>query len=391
MFRRILVLAFLCICAGTLLAQDLSNIQIHGFVTQGFLYSTNNNLFTMNTSDGSAQWTDAVVSFNDSLSDKLRVGVQLHVYQLGEIGGPNLQIDWASGDYRVNDKVGFIAGKVKTVFGLFNDSQDVDAVHFWVLLPEPFYPVDNKTYLLSHYGGDFYGRMDLGKHYGKLSYQGYAGYRPLDLTGGNAKLISEHTGMAFTSGGGNMFGGDLRWETPLKGLLVGASAITSDLVGIAPTGALTGTFRTSYTTIPVFYAKFEKGKFMAAGEYKRENGVYIIHYDNFRGGGPATFPAPYDQRSWYAMSSYRISEKVQVGAYYSHQGNAHPNYLPGPPASQYSNDAVISGRYDFNSYVYAKLEGHFINGTLLGYYSDTNPNGEKNATQMLAAKIGFSF
>ena len=57
----------------------------------------------------------------------------------------------------------------------------------------------------------------------------------------------------------------------------------------------------------------------------------------------------------------------------------------------YSNDAVISGRYDFNSYFYAKLEGHFINGTLLGYYTDTNPNGEKNATQMLAAKIGFSF
>ena len=145
MFRRILILAFLCICAGTLLAQDLSNIQIHGFVTQGFLYSTTNNLFTMNTSAGSAQWTDAAVSFTDALSDQLRVGVQLHVYQLGEIGGPNLQIDWASGDYRVNDKAGFVAGKIKTVFGLFNDSQDVDAVHLWVLLPESFYPVDNKS------------------------------------------------------------------------------------------------------------------------------------------------------------------------------------------------------------------------------------------------------
>ena len=32
MFRRILILASLCTCAGTLLAQDLSNIQVHGFV-----------------------------------------------------------------------------------------------------------------------------------------------------------------------------------------------------------------------------------------------------------------------------------------------------------------------------------------------------------------------
>jgi hypothetical protein len=101
----------------------------------------------------------------------------------------------------------------------------------------------------------------------------------------------------------------------------------------------------------------------------------------------------YDERAWYAMSSYRISEKVQVGAYYSHMGLGHPNITqPGaPPAANYHNDAVISGRYDFNSYFYAKLEGHFINGTLLSYYTDTNPNGLKNATQMLAAKIGFSF
>jgi hypothetical protein len=52
---------------------------------------------------------------------------------------------------------------------------------------------------------------------------------------------------------------------------------------------------------------------------------------------------------------------------------------------------VISGRYDYNSYFYAKLEGHFIRGTALNYYPDTNPGGEKTATSLLAAKIGFDF
>jgi hypothetical protein len=113
MFRRILILTSLCVCAGTLLAQDLSNLQFHGFVTQGFLYSSNNNLFTMPTSAGSARWTDAAVSVSDAVADNFHVGVQFHVYQFGELGAPHLQIDWATGDYHVSDKVKFVAGKVE--------------------------------------------------------------------------------------------------------------------------------------------------------------------------------------------------------------------------------------------------------------------------------------
>ena len=41
--------------------EDL-NIQIHGYATQGFLYTTNNNIFTTSSSDGSPAWTEAVVN-----------------------------------------------------------------------------------------------------------------------------------------------------------------------------------------------------------------------------------------------------------------------------------------------------------------------------------------
>jgi hypothetical protein len=52
---------------------------------------------------------------------------------------------------------------------------------------------------------------------------------------------------------------------------------------------------------------------------------------------------------------------------------------------------VVSGRYDFNSYFYGKIEGHFLHGNGLGFYESTNPNGLKPNSNMLAAKIGFSF
>jgi hypothetical protein len=141
-----LLFLFFCACTGSLYAQDLAGIVVHGFVSQGFLFSSNNNYLSMKSSDGSPQWTDGAVNISDSLADNLRVGIQLHMYQLGEFGGSNVQVDWASGDYRVNDHFGFRAGKVKTVWGLFNDSQDIDAVFLWILLPQGSYQSTTRAF-----------------------------------------------------------------------------------------------------------------------------------------------------------------------------------------------------------------------------------------------------
>ena len=104
--------------------------------------------------------------------------------------------------------------------------------------------------------------------------------------------------------------------------------------------------------------------------------------------GTAEIPIPLDVRSWFVMGSYRLAKKFQVGAYYSHEVNrADDTNLP----AHYSKDWVVSGRYDFNSYFYGKIEGHFLHGTGLGYFESTNPNGLKPNSNMLAAKIGFSF
>jgi len=373
-----LLLLLLCISVGSLRAQDLAGIEIHGFATQGFLYSSHNNYLSMQSNSGSLAWTDGAISVTDSLTDNLRVGIQLHMYQLGELGGPNVQVDWASGDYSVNDHLGFRAGKVKTPLGLFNDSQDVDAVFLWILLPQSSYSVDNKSFYLAHVGGEVYGSVALGSRAGKLHYRGYAGQVYLDLTGGYLKESADH-GLVFTSApGGKVYGSDLRWASPLKGLTLGSSAVVQAIDGKGPIG----TDHIDPFFIHAEYAQFEKGKFYFAGEYRRSPLSVILTI------GPAVIPFPLDNRSWFAMGSYRLGKKLQVGAYYSHYVNrAQDTNLP----ANYSKDWVASGRYDFNPYFYGKIEGHFLHGTGLGYYDSTNPNGLKPNSNMLAAKIGFSF
>jgi hypothetical protein len=376
--RRMPLVLLVCLWAGTLHAQDLAGIEIHGFVTQGFLFSSHNNYLTMPSSSGSLQWTDGAVSFTDSLTDSLRVGIQLHMYQLGQLGGPNIQVDWASGDYRINDYLGFRAGKVKTVMGLFNDSQDVDAIFLWTVLPQGAYPLDNEGFYLAHLGGEVYGYLPLGPRRGKLRYDGYAGESYLPLNGGFVKQFSD-AGLAFTtSPAGKTYGGDLRWEAPFKGLMLGSSADVQAMDGSAPGGSA----HLVPFLLSVQYAQFSKGKFYFAGEYDRAsaNGTLTL--------GQAAIPMPLDVRTWFAMGSYRLAKKIQLGSYYSHYINK--GIDPAQPAS-YSKDWVVSGRYDFNSYFYGKIEEHFLHGTALGYYQSTNPNGLEPDSNILAAKIGFTF
>jgi hypothetical protein len=375
---RPFLVVLVCICSGTAYAQDLNGIVVHAYVSQGFLFTSNNNYLSMKSSDGSPQWTDAAVNISDSLADNLRVGIQLHMYQLGEFGGSNVQVDWASGDYKVNDHFGIRAGKVKTIWGLFNDSQDIDAVFLWILLPQGSYSIDHKSFYLAHVGGDIYGGISLGKRAGTLHYVAYGGQSTIDLNDGYIQTFAE-LGLQFTSSlGGKTYGADLQWETPLRGLILGCSGNWLAAYGTAPAG----TFNSPPYLVSSMYGKFSRGKVYLAGEYDRIpiNATITL--------GSTVIPFVQDGRSWFAMGSYRLRKNFQAGSYYSHfEDKAADTTQP----VNYSKDFVVSARYDFNDYFYAKLEGHFLHGTALGYYTGTNPNGLSPDSKMLAAKIGFTF
>jgi hypothetical protein len=375
--HRLVFLSLALFLAGILHAQSLENIQIHGYVTQGFLFSSSNNYLSMKSSDGSLKWTDGAISVSDSVTDSLRVGLQLHMYQLGEFGGPNVLVDWASADYKINERLGLRAGKVKTVLGLFNDSQDVDSAFLWILLPQGMYAIDNRGFNLSELGGEIYGTIGLGERYGKLRYSGQGGDSSLDASGGYTQQLAD-LGLTFQSPpSGRTYGASLNWMTPLPGLMVGSSTLTQALDGVAQQGSLH--MPASFTLAQ--YAQWDHGRWSFAGEYWRTPTLITLTI------GPDSFPIRLDQRSWYAMASYRTTEKTQIGTYYSHYVNKALDTQP----DGYSKDWVVSGRYDFDPYCYTKVEGHFVHGTALGYYTSSNPGGLAPNANMIAAKIGFTF
>jgi hypothetical protein len=393
--KRLLVGAMaLALGAIPATAQSLEdlNIQIHGYATQGFLYTTNNNIFTTSSSDGSPEWTEAVLNVGAQPTPKLHVGVQARYFLLGNFGDA-ITLDWAAADYKFNDKFGVRFGKVKTPSGLFNETQDIDPSYMWSLLPQGIYPITSRNSLLAHYGGVAYGTLNL-QRAGKLDYRGWSGEREIEGNDGYWVSFAE-SGITLPNGvSGLLNGGALHWKTPLSGLMLGSSlarynsysapAVDTYVVPAGPSKGLTittpGSFAIGHETVPDFFGRYDKNKVMFAAEYNRTAGLLTLE-----GISPA--PDPYNLRAWFAMGSYKISDKFSAGAYVSQYFDKAATLGP----SRYSKDWAISGRYDFNQYLYAKAEQHFIEGTAIGYDANLNPGGLNPNTKLTVLKMGVSF
>jgi hypothetical protein len=184
----------------------------------------------MNTTGGSGAMTEMGLNVSSQITDKFRVGAQVYDRNLGQLGQWHPSLDWAVADYRFTSWFGIRAGKVKTTLGLYNDSQDVDFLRVFALLPQSVYPTDLRDSTIAHSGGDIYGNFTLRHRLGDLSYTAYAGYRHDSIYSGYPYLISQW-GIHLRSLGGLQYGADVRWNTPLRGLLVGASRMNQDISG----------------------------------------------------------------------------------------------------------------------------------------------------------------
>lgn len=372
--------------ASPAVAQSLDdlNIQFHGYATQGFLYTTNNNILTTDSSDGSPDWSEVVVNLSSLPTPKLRVAIQTRYELLGNYSN-NITIDYATADYKQSDRFGVRFGKVKTPSGLFNETQDIDPSYLWSLLPQSVYPISSRNSILSHYGGVVYGSVRLGEKFGKLEYRGWGGERVIASNDGYTLALRE-TGFNQPNGiSGATAGVALHWQTPIQGLMVGVSESRDmQMSGQLATnnGALSGVMTVNPSFIPDYFAKYEKGKWMAAGEYQRLPAEASMALT-----GAPIIPTGADFRAWYGMASYKLTDKLSAGVYDSQVFNRQAAL----GAARYEKDWAISARYDFNQFLYAKAEEHLINGTEADYDTVMNPDGLKPNTKLTVLKVGVSF
>jgi hypothetical protein len=374
-------------------------VEIHGFASQGFLFSSGNNYLTLPTRDGSFAFTDFGGTISYQITPKLRMGAQLYGRNIGELGQWHPSLDWAGVDYRFRNWLGLRAGKVKTVLGLYNDSQDLDFLHTWALMPQSLYPLDLRASSISHVGGDVYGTIGL-ERFGSLSYTAYAGQVPNDPYGGYTYGLRQY-GVFLSDYSGRVEGADLRWNTPLRGLLAGVSWNDKDIhaTGIVPAFNAAHHEQSRKNQTSQFYLQYERGPLQFDVEYGQTARDQLIRNDPLGAGAApsgAFVPPPEvvaTIRGVYGAVSYRVCKWLQMGSYFSGYFEKSANAVGAPPEIR---DKAVTARFDWGSHLDFKIEGHFMNGyaqgaSIRGFYAQDNPAGFQQETNLLILRTGFQF
>jgi len=409
--------------SAALQAQDFKlgtrTVQVHGFATQGYLRSRVNNYLTMPTAgSGSFGLTDFGVNASSQITDKFRVGAQGYDRNVGALGSWHPTLDWAVADYKAKDWLEFRGGQVKTTLGLFNDTQDLAFLYTWALLPQAVYPVDLRGENIAHIGGDITGRIPV-KRLGKFTYTAFGGKQPNDMHGGFVYGITSPPTVPVAKGhmthldsyGGTSFGGDLRWQTPVKGLLVGSSFLAKDLT----TTGINNYWNTKLVVVPSPYSKYTKAdhttgvyaeytfrNFRFDGEYRRQQRETTTVQSKFSCttagvctyAAPSTSPSSYDYRYGYVAASYRFNKWVEAGAYNSRYiAAAGTNW---DLLTNHIYDQTLSAKFDIDRFVDLKVEGHFIDGNGgakvdRGFYPNDNPGSYGQKTDLLVVRTEFHF
>ena len=201
-------------------SEALNGIDIHGFISQGYLKTDHNN-YLADTEDGTFQFNEMGINFNAQVTDELRIGAQFFARDMGIDGNDEIVLDWANGDYIFTNWFGMRVGLNKVPIGFHNKNRDIDMLRTWVLLPQGNYPELIRDFMGTFKGVNVYGTIAT-KKMGAISYDFLFGKANADIGGGFEKAIeyamrylqldvtelSSYPATFFT----------LSWRTPFEGL-----------------------------------------------------------------------------------------------------------------------------------------------------------------------------
>lgn len=369
---------------------SLGDVQVGGFISQGYVQSWGNN-YPFENDGGTFDYREIALNASYSTGN-LRLGAQVFAQSLGAYGEDKPLLDWAVVDYQFNRAIGLRAGRVKFPRGLYGEALDVDAIRPFAFLPTGVYNPILRDFFSSFDGGMVYGNVEIGQA-GSIDYKAFYGARSVDADQGVADFFN--TSGIYAPPGvdslevGSVYGVHLMWNPPLLGLRAGysfnrlADVSADGDFSLAPNlgvSLASDGYDTHAVSLEYFY-----NDWTFAAEWQRVVSDFNLITPLF------TRPNPFQWTNWYVSAARRINSVVELGAYYSSQTDDTPN--PGEPAwYAFNRDWVASARFDITDQLIVKLEGHWIDGAMNVFNTIKTPNPSPDRrTTLLVVKSTFSF
>lgn len=372
-----------------------TNIQVGGFVSQGYLVNTGHNDYFGNSSDGTADFREYALNASWA-KGQFRLGAQAFGQKLGDYGNDDIVLDWATVDWQPAQWVGFRAGRVKTPRGLHNEALDVDSVRPFVLLPQSVYDARLRDFNASFDGGMVFGNVSL-RSLGSIDYKIFYGDVPMKVdSGANDYFNNDAPFPNVAIGMDSAMGGSAFWNTPVSGLRVGYSYSVFENFGADRDVGFAGMSIVMFRKTDEYIrhlgsVEYSSGDWTFAAEGGKETALYQIGVT----GSPSINAIDNELLYGYVSASRRLGDKWEAGAYYSYsrEEQVAVGFVFDLPALV-QHDYTASIRYAFNDRWIVKAEVHYIDGAGKIFTTPAKPvpvNSRDTSWMLFAFKTTYSF
>ncbi len=341
-----------------------SDLQLHGFATQGFVHTSDNSFFG-DSEDGSFEFTELGVNASYKAAANVRLAGQLLSRRAGEMYDGSPTIDFALVDWTLSDTpahtYGVMLGRAKNPLGLYNDTRDVAFTRPSIFLPQQIYFDRVRNLILSSDGVHLYSRFYTD-----------AGNWSLNLGLGRTP-VDENVEVTFL---GADFGGEMdadglsvigrvAYETPDARWRLALSGAKSALTYRRDTGDPFGSGE-----IDLFYwiasAQYNAERWSLTAEFMQEP----VEFKNF---GPAVDNRDGTVRGYYLQGSYLLRSDLELIARFA-EGYADKDSRDGtrqsaltgglvPPYGFFQKDWMIGLRWDVTPNFMLRAEYQWTEGT----------------------------
>lgn len=337
------------------------DINIHGFLTQDFFHTSDNNVYGQSDDGVSPGLTEIGLNISYQPFDRLSLSAQGLYRRAGKVDGGVVRLDYGVADLNIlnfqNGLIGLRGGRIKIPFGLFNETRDVAFTNPTIILPQGIYFDRSRSLLVSADGGGVY--ADYSTEYGDIGFKFNLGM-PL---GDNEEIRSAILGSAATG----KFEAKPAFATQLTyelngGEYIFAVSYMNLKLDYKPTA--TDALSSGSTTIRplLFSAQYNGEKFGLTAEY-----LYRWNdYNDYAVASDLSFVT----ESWYVQGSYRFLPWLQGVVRYDtfssdidDRGGKRvvENGLPDHLA--YAKDWMVGLRFDITSSWMIRAEYHRVHGT----------------------------
>ncbi len=374
-------------------------ILFHGFLSQGFSWTSDNNFFG-HSEDGSFNFTEIGVNGRLMATSWLSVAAQGIYRHAGNVEN-KVQLDYALADFLLYEDRRFSlhlrGGRIKNPYGLYNETRDVAFTRPSIILPQGIYFNRSRSLYLSSDGGQFFLGYNHGLH--ELSFTFNAGLPRRDF----AEL--EFSIFGFTPPGGlepnrPMYLGQIRYEYDAGKVIFALgygdieleyNATANDPVAVmlSERPFRSGTFRTRPLIVSL---QFNGESFSLTGEY-------LLQFNKASHFGPG-LNRSLTSESWYVQGQYRILPSLQLllryDAYFLDRSDRDGDDLDlipiRPRHSAFAKDWTAGLRWDITPRWMAAIEYHNVDGTAwLPFKDNRNPLKTERRWNMVLGLISFRF